>query len=299
MLFAQLVTLAQSGAPLLIDGETGTGKDITAEAIHRSSPRADGPFVVFDCGAVSHNLIEAELFGYEKGAFTGADKARDGLAVSADQGTLVLDEIGELPLDLQPKLLRLVEKKEVRRVGATSSRAVDVRIIACTHRSLRGEVKAGRFREDLYYRLSALRVRLPALRERLEDLPGLVDQLMAEQGSSQVFAGLGSNDRAMLLSHRWPGNVRELRNVVERLLAFPAMSPLDAESSPHLSPLVDGPTCEMPLLSVARIRAHDQFERGYLTELMKRTQDSIAEGARVAGVSRQFIQRLMRKYGMR
>jgi DNA-binding NtrC family response regulator len=304
-LFAQLQRIAASPAPLLIEGETGTGKDLTAETVHRLSSRAEGPFVIFDCGSVSGGLLEAELFGNERGAFTGALSSREGLAESAHGGTLVIDEIGDLPLELQPKLLRLVERREIRRVGGNDPIVIDVRIIACTHHSLRENVKRGTFREDLYFRLSGFRVRVPSLRERLEDLPGLVDLLLAERGSSKRFRDLPGNDRALLLSHRWPGNVRELRNVVERLLAFAPDAPyrLIEEPGRVTEPAVptNPGTFDAPLvpLSQARERVHQDFERRYLTDVMRRANGTISEAARLAGVPRQFLQRLLRRHGMR
>ncbi len=171
-LFTQLEAVAKSDAPLLLEGETGTGKDLTAEAMHKASARADGPFVVFDCGAAAGTLLESELFGHERGAFTGANAARPGLALAADGGTLLIDEVGEVPLELQPKLLRLLERREVRPLGANETKTVDVRIIAATHRPLRAMVKAGTFREDLFFRLSALRLRLPSLRSGPRTFPG-------------------------------------------------------------------------------------------------------------------------------
>ncbi len=295
--FAQLQSLADSNAPVLVEGETGTGKDVTAEALHQASSRADAPFVVFDCGAVAASLVEAELFGHEKGAFTGAEGAREGLAAAADGGTLVLDEIGELPLELQPKLLRLVEKGEVRRVGSTKSERFEVRIIACTNRSLKAEVAAGRFREDLYFRLSALRVRLPSLRERPDDLPGLVDHLFASTGARLRFEQLGENDRALLLAHRWPGNVRELRNTVERLRTFPTSALGTLLETDDAAANV--PTGGLQPLSVARQEATDAFEVGYVRRVLAQAGGSVTEGAKLAGVSRQFLQRLIKKHGLR
>ena len=296
-LFAQLEAVAQSDAPLLLEGETGTGKDLTAEAIHLASPRADGPFRVFDCGAAAPSLLESELFGYEKGAFTGAAQARVGIAEDASGGTLLLDEVGELPIELQPKLLRLLERREVRRLGANAATPIDVRIIAATHRSLRTMVKEGSFREDLYFRLSALKLRLPALREKLEDVPALVNHLLSEHGSKRKFGDLPATDQALLLDHRWPGNVRELRNVVERLLAFSAVPSVGLlESEPVTTPDLGSSTLS---LSAARERATDAFERKYLKDVLARASANVSEAARLAQVSRQFLHRLMRKHSMR
>jgi DNA-binding NtrC family response regulator len=301
-LFARLAAIAGSTAPALIEGETGVGKDLCAEALHRLGPRAKGPLVVLDCGAVTETLLEAELFGAERGAFTGAVATRDGLAEAADGGTLVIDEIGELPLELQPKLLRLIEKKELRRVGGTASRSVDIRVVASTNRELKHEVKAGRFREDLYYRLSALRVRVPPLRARLEDLPGLVDELMKRSGSGRRFDALPESVKSMLGAHRWPGNVRELRNVVERLLTFPdedaLLDPAASRSGDDLKASSLSQSQLLPL-SQARERNTDAFEQRYVKELLHRAGGSVVEAARLAGVSRQFLNRLMRKHDVR
>jgi DNA-binding NtrC family response regulator len=255
---------------------------------------------MFDCGAVASSLLEAELFGHEKNAFTGANAARAGLAEAANGGTLVIDEVGELPLDLQPKLLRLVERQEIRRVGATATMPIDVRIIACTHRSLRAETQAGRFREDLFFRLSALRLRLPALRERPDDIPGLVDALLSQRGSSLRFDQLSENDRGLLQSHRWPGNVRELRNIAERLIAFPnaaAGSLIDSESG--AAPASSEAPGILEPLPVARQRAQDAFELQYVKQALARSGDSITEAAALAGVSRQFLLRLAKKHSLR
>jgi transcriptional regulator with PAS, ATPase and Fis domain len=297
--FARLAQCARSDAALLIEGETGVGKDLAAEAVHRASARSEGPCVLFDCAAVAPTLIEAELFGWERGAFTGASGSRAGLAEQAHGGTLIVDELGELPLELQPKLLRVLERGEVRRVGGDAAQKVDVRFIATTNRSLATEAKGGRFREDLFFRVSALTVRMPALREHLEDVPGLVDELLRRGGSGTRFDELPESDRQLLLAHRWPGNVRELRNVVERLIAFPksgARELLGARSPAIL------PTAGTPLaggFAEERERAHEAFERHYLEDILKRAGGSISEAARLAQVSRQFVQKLMRKHGLR
>ncbi len=296
-IFGQLPALADSSAPLLLEGETGTGKDLTAEAVHAASPRANKPFVVVDCGAVSATLIEAELFGHEKGAFTGAGAARAGLAEAANGGTLMLDEVGELALELQPKLLRLVERREVRRVGSNVAIPVDLRIISSTHRSLRDDVRAGRFREDLYYRLSTLRLRLPGLRDRPGDLAGLADRLFAQHGSARRFDQLSPSDRAVLQAHRWAGNVRELRNVVERMLTFPH-APVTTLLERDTPPSAAIATTDLSL-KLARDRALSQFERDYLVHVLTLAGGSVTEAAKLAGVSRQLLQRLLLRHKLR
>src|SRR5262249_37124515 len=203
-----------SDATVLVEGETGTGKEAVAESIHRESAREGGPFVVVDCGAIPSELLESELFGHDKGAFTGAVAAREGAFEAAAGGTLFLDEIGELSLELQPKLLRAIERREIKRVGRTRYTSVDVRLVAATHRDLRAMVNAEAFRSDLYYRLAVVAVRLPPLRERSEDLPQLVEHLLGGlAASAQARSGLTSPASLRELArHAWPGNVRELRN---------------------------------------------------------------------------------------
>jgi len=224
-IYSIIEKIAPTATTVVIDGETGTGKEVVAQAIHSLSPRSRNDLVVFDCGAVPPNLIESELFGHEKGSFTGAMMTRSGLFEQADGGTLFLDELGELPIDLQPKLLRALEQREVRRVGGAKASKVDVRIIAATNRNLEDEVKAGRFRQDLFYRLSVVRLHLPSLRERTDDIPLLVQHFL-DNGSYNRKLGLpkvrGTSREAMtaLQHYPWPGNVRELVNVIERAVSF-------------------------------------------------------------------------------
>ena len=208
-LFADLERIAAADVTLLIEGETGTGKEIVAESVHRASARAAGPFVVFDCGAVTPTLVESELFGHERGAFTGATQAHAGVCEQADGGTLFLDEIGELPKELQPKLLRAIEKRQIRRVGGTKVIAFDARVVAATNRQLRAEVAHDRFREDLYFRLAAAHVTVPALRERMEDLPLLVDHFLSLDSGLATSCGArpGRPSCGICFAlHRWPGN---------------------------------------------------------------------------------------------
>jgi transcriptional regulator with PAS, ATPase and Fis domain len=216
--FDVLARFAATDVSVTLIGETGTGKDVLARALHDQSARATGPFIIFDCGAVAPNLAESELFGHERGAFTGAINAHSGAFERADAGTLFLDEIGELPLDLQPRLLRVLESRLVRRVGGGRDRPVDVRILAATHRNLRSDVSAGKFRQDLFYRLGAAVLTIPPLRERLEDLPILVRSLLGDLGRENLVVGEGVLTE--LLAHRWPGNVRELKNVLACAVAF-------------------------------------------------------------------------------
>src|SRR5262252_9541321 len=215
-LYTVLEKIAPTATTVVIEGETGTGKEVVAQTIHDLSPRSGGPIMVFDCGAVPDNLIESELFGHEKGSFTGAIMTRQGLFEMAHGGTLFLDELGELPLDLQPKLLRALEQREIRRVGGTRSIKVDVRIIAATNRQLEEEVRSGRFRQDLFYRLSVVRLFLPPLRERPDDVPLLVESFLNEHAYNRLPDGnrkcshISAEALELLSAYRWPGNVREL-----------------------------------------------------------------------------------------
>ncbi len=224
-LYSIIEKIAPTATTVVIDGETGTGKEVVAQAIHSLSPRVRNDLVVFDCGAVPPNLIESELFGHEKGSFTGAMMTRQGLFEQADGGTLFLDELGELPIDLQPKLLRVLEQREVRRVGSTKASKVDVRIIAATNRNLEDEVKAGRFRQDLFYRLSVVRLHLPSLRERADDIPQLVTHFLEtgvynRANNAPKVRGIARDAMVALQAYPWPGNVRELVNVIERAVSF-------------------------------------------------------------------------------
>jgi len=225
-IYSIIEKIAPTATTVVIDGETGTGKEVVAQAIHSLSPRSRNDLVVFDCGAVPPNLIESELFGHEKGSFTGAMMTRQGLFEQADGGTLFLDELGELPIDLQPKLLRALEQREVRRVGSTKASKVDVRIIAATNRNLEDEVRAGRFRQDLFYRLSVVRLHLPSLRERADDIPLLVNHFLETGSYNSPRAGgrkvgsIAPEAMTALQNYPWPGNVRELVNVIERAVSF-------------------------------------------------------------------------------
>jgi DNA-binding NtrC family response regulator/pSer/pThr/pTyr-binding forkhead associated (FHA) protein len=217
-IFAQVDRVAQSNAPVVITGESGTGKELLAEAIHRRSLRAGASLVPINCGAIAHSLMEAEIFGHEKGSYTGADTVRKGALLEADGGTLFLDEIGELPLDLQPKLLRAVELGEIKPIGAGKPSKVNVRFVCATNRNLGDEIRYRRFREDLFFRLAVVTLQLPPLRHRLGDVPLLWAYFMRKLGTTTVPLALSEAARAKLLEHRWPGNVRELRNVAQRAL---------------------------------------------------------------------------------
>jgi DNA-binding NtrC family response regulator len=295
--FAMLEKSAASDATVLLTGETGTGKDIAAESIHVESARRDAPFVAVDCGAIPSELLESELFGHEKGAFTGAAARREGAFLAARGGTLLLDEIGELPLELQPKLLRVLERREVKRVGGDAYVPVDVRVIAATNRDLRAEVNAKRFRSDLYYRLAVIEVRLPPLRERLEDVPLLAERLIARlRVADDAAAPLRDPAfHAALVQHAWPGNVRELRNHIERALALREPLAPGASAGEQALPAVN---TQLPF-HVARQRWLDHFERRYAEELLAKHGGNIAAAARECGVDRVTLYRLLWRHRLR
>lgn len=291
-LFALLERVAPTDVTVLIEGETGTGKELAAKAIHEKGPRADRPFIVVDCSAVSPTLIEAELFGHAKGSFTSADRERPGAFETADGGTIFLDEIGELPLELQPKLLRVLQEREVRRVGEQRLRRIDVRVVAATNRDLADEVGRGRFREDLYYRLAVFRVRMPALRERADDIPILVRHFLRDRPDVNI----SEETLRKLRSSSWPGNVRELHNAVERaiLLSFEEMeSQSISMNGSELNVDASRPFKEV------KGELIDTFELKYLSSLMENAEGNVSRAARQAGIDRKHLERLLKKHGLR
>jgi two-component system response regulator GlrR len=307
-LFALMQRAAATDSTILIEGETGTGKEVSAAAIHDHSERRRGPFIVVDCGAIPSQLLESELFGYERGAFTGAVAARAGAFEAADGGTIFLDEIGELSLDLQPKILRALEGRKIKRVGSNNYLPVNLRVIAATNRALREEVEARRFRSDLYYRLAVLRVQLPPLRERKEDLLVLVDDVLRQLAvfDSAVAAPLRTPQFIQMLSrYRWPGNVRQLRNYVERRVALgESIPPPGTDSIPPPAFEVPGAFAEPPIafdqpLKDARDAWNNKFESRYLQALLERHDNNVTAAARAAGVNRVHFYRLLWKHGLR
>jgi two-component system, NtrC family, response regulator HydG len=287
--------VAPRDVTVLIVGESGTGKERVAEAIVRASRRADRPFVRFNCAALSPELAEAELFGHAKGAFTGAVRARPGLFGEADGGTILLDEVGELAAPAQAKLLRVLQEGEVRPVGEERVRRVDVRVLAATHRDLQELVRAGRFREDLYYRLDVAKLRVPALRERPEDIPVLARHFLQRFAARFGLASLAAPDALTdrLAAHRWPGNVRALENAIEALVALSppegldlallpggAREPADAGAAPTLKQRVEA------------------FERGLVVEALRAAEGNRSEAARRLGVSRVTLHDKLRKHGL-
>lgn len=292
--FAVLERIAPADTTVLLEGESGTGKDLLARALHEHSRRAKKAFVVLDCGATSATLLESDLFGHARGAFTGAVQERIGLIERANGGTLFLDEIGELPLEAQTRLLGVLERRTVRRIGAGEDRSVDVRVIAATNRDLRREVNEGRFRADLWHRLAVVRVVVPPLRERPEDILPIATHLIAEIGKrlriSNPMDRLSDEVIADLAGRRWTGNVRELRNHLERLLAG---APLDVESQ-----RVGGIDLRGSY-KAAKARHVGEFERAYVESLLDRHRGNITAAAREARLSREYVRQLAERHGLR
>jgi len=334
-IFASLEKIAASDLTVMITGETGTGKELVARGIHNASSRRDKPFVVLDCGSIPKDLIESTLFGHEKGSFTGAVGQHRGCFEQASGGTIFLDEIGELDIMLQPKLLRVLEQREIKRVGGDKNIKVDVRVLAATNRDLRAEVNAGNFREDLYFRLSVVNCELPPLRDRIEDIPQIANHFLREVAQRRNMTMSYSQDAmAALQTHAWPGNVRELRNVVERAAALsdgPVIGRADLvfgrEGGP--SPIanydmikagadaarraasgdsgaaVAGPvTFEPELLQPglgfkdAKQKVVDAFESAYLQVLLQRNEGNITRSAQEAGLTRYHLRELLKRHGL-
>ena len=304
--FRLMESAATSPIPVLLEGETGTGKELVARAVHRASPRHDGPFVAINCAAIPEPLLERELFGHRRGAFTGALHDQPGLFEAANGGTLFLDEIGEMPPAMQAKLLRVVQEGEVTPIGDTRPRVVDLHVISATNRELMAEVRSHRFRDDLYYRLAAFPIRLPSLRDRRDDVPLLIQHFLtaaAEQHGKRI-AGIDPAAAALLERYDWPGNVRELQNELARAVALtpdggviglPQLSPrLAGTRPPPPAPGVDGAG---PHASLREARA--AFEASYVTDVLQREHGNVSRAARALGISRAMLQRKMRGYGLR
>jgi two-component system response regulator AtoC len=293
-------------ATVLLTGETGTGKELAARAIHAQSARGAGRFVPVNCGALPGELVESELFGHARGAFTGAAAAKPGLFEEARSGTIFLDEVAELPLPAQVKLNRAIQEKEIRRVGDTQATAVDVRVVAATHRDLREEAKAGRFREDLFYRLNVFTVTLPPLRERPEDVPLLAAHFLEKHARAlrRTLRGFAPEAMRRLAAHPWPGNVRELENVIERAVAVAGGEVVVPEDLPPelagstAAPPPTGALSAMPYKD-AVADARDRVSREYLVELMSEFGGNVTRAAERAGMERESLHRLLRKYALR
>jgi transcriptional regulator with GAF, ATPase, and Fis domain len=305
-LFCQLEMIAGKDVTVLLEGETGTGKELIAEAIHEHSPRRKGPFVVVDCGAIPSNLIESELFGHLRGSFTGAVSDRCGAFEEAEGGTVLLDEVSELDLPLQPRLLRMLEQRQVKRLGEPRFRKVDVRVIAATNRDLQRQVNQGTFRSDLYYRLAVMHLRIPPLRHRPEDVELLVQRLLPEIATRLGLPGppeLDGETMQQLIGHPWPGNVRELRNFLERVVTL-SHSRVSFTAPEELGPVppAEGMTLDelehLPFRE-AKARWTEAFDVAYLQRLLARCNQNVAEAARQSGIDRVHLFRLVKKYNLR
>jgi two-component system response regulator AtoC len=305
-IFGQIQKVAETDLTVLVRGESGSGKELVAQAIHQRSPRRDRPFVAVNCAAISRELVESELFGHEKGAFTGASARRIGRFEAAEGGTIFLDEIGDMPLETQGKVLRVLEERSFERVGGNRTLRADVRVVAATHRDLEAEVARGRYREDLYYRLKVVELLVPPLRERLEDLPALVDKFL-----HALAARLGREKRrvsaeamARLLSHAWPGNVRELRHAIEQAAVLASGSAIEAaDLRVGGAPLAEAKGASVPAaggsFSDAKRRAVEDFERTFITSALERHGGNISQTAEAIGMVRQSLQQKIRELGLR
>jgi DNA-binding NtrC family response regulator len=304
--YALIARAAELESTVLVTGETGTGKELVARAIHDAGPRKEYPFVPVNCGALPHELIESELFGHARGAFTGAGENRRGLFEEAGRGTLFLDEIGELPLSVQVKLNRALQNREIRRVGESTPRRFEARMIAATHRDLKAEIAAGRFREDLFYRLNVFPIHVPPLRERREDVPLLAAHFLEKVAGTlrRELEGFEPETLRLLIGHSWPGNIRELENAVERAAAItpgPRIPP--SALPPELAVASPGP---LPLEELARIPyreavelARDRVSREYLAALLREFNGNVTRAAERAGMERESLHRLLKRYGLR
>ncbi|NJB69251.1 DNA-binding NtrC family response regulator [Desulfobaculum xiamenense] len=294
-----IAAVAASDYTVLITGESGTGKEMVARAVQSVSARAAKSFLQVNCPAIPEQLLESELFGHVKGAFTGADRSRKGLFVAADGGTLLLDEIGDIPMNIQTKLLRVLQEREVRPVGSSASVRVDVRILASTNQDLERKMREGLFREDLFYRLNVLNVHVPALNRRTEDIPLLAHHFLSQACREMRLMPkeIAPEVLAWLTSRPWPGNVREMQNFMRRLAVFSQGDVIDlalvrlAEARPDAEPADDS----LPPYKDAKSRVMDEFTRNYVTELLRKTAGNISEAARVSGLERVSLQKILRR----
>jgi two-component system, NtrC family, response regulator AtoC len=320
--FELIEQAASSPIPVLIEGETGTGKELVARAIHRASPRGSGPFIAINCAAIAENILESELFGHRRGSFTGATQDKKGLFEAANGGSIFLDEIGEMPLAMQPKLLRVLQEGEISPVGETRARPVDVRILSATNRDLLAQTEDGSFRSDLYYRLAAFPIRIPPLRDRRDDIPLIAERLLAAAAHRhhKRLAGIAPDALELLIGFAWPGNVRELQNEIERGAAIARDG--EAFGATHLSERIRGETngstaspgerisvssSNAPTAPTARMteptgplrNARAAFESRYITQVLAEQGGNVTRAARVLGLSRYALQKKIKEYGLR
>ncbi len=311
-IFEKISKVAPTDLTVLITGETGTGKEVVAQAIHLASPRAKKPFVVVDCGSIPQSLAEATLFGHERGAFTGAIDKRISPFLEADGGTIFLDELGELPIEVQPKLLRAVAERRIKSVGGSSYREVDVRVLAATRRDLVRAVNSGNFRSDLYFRVAQVRVELPALRHRLEDIPVLVRRMLKDAGDEGSFDRVSNTTLERLMRHDWPGNVRELKNAVAVAFALSSeteeldiaahLGALTEMHEPHFTPHTPAnemsPSFRGKSFQEAKHDVLARFEREYFASLYEEAKGNISEIARRSGMERAHVRTYLKRHGI-
>jgi DNA-binding NtrC family response regulator len=295
--------VSESKSTVLLQGESGTGKELIARAIHGNSPRRDKPFVPVNCGALPDTLLESEMFGYEKGAFTGAVGTKTGLFESASGGTLFLDEVGELGQALQVKLLRVMQDHEVRRVGGTHSIKVDVRIIAATNRDLEQFVKEGKFRDDLFYRLNVVRITLPSLTERQEDIPMLAHYFLQKcaTGTTTPVRGFHPDTMELLNRYRWPGNVRELENAIERAVSLshgPLLTPDDLPAAIRQAPIHAEAKPESPEVTEPVCLTLEEVEKRHLVRVLKETKGNKVKASKILGIDRRTLYRMAERFGL-
>jgi DNA-binding NtrC family response regulator len=307
--FSVLDKVAATPLSVLILGETGTGKEVVARALHDASPRAQKPFVVIDCGSIPPTLAESLLFGHERGSFTGANERRKGALAEADGGTLFLDELGELPLEMQPKLLRALAERQVRRVGGNAFEPIDVRVVAATRRDLSAEMNAGRFRSDLFFRIAQVRVEMPALRERLGDVPQLVQEICRRVGHAEHAAAVNAWIESRMPGYDWPGNVRELVNVASVAATLAGSAAGDGTASEAIDDVLlltrepggsagagGGAGGLQSAFGEAKRTAIAAFERSYFTALARGASGNVSEMARQSGMERHHVRAYLRKY---
>jgi DNA-binding NtrC family response regulator len=296
-----ILKVARSNSTVLIRGESGTGKELIARAVHNQSPRADEMFQAVNCAAINENLLESELFGHEKGSFTGAHAEKKGLFEIADRGTLFLDEIAELDVGIQAKLLRALQERKIRRVGGTHELSVDVRVIAATNRDLRAMVADGRFRDDLYYRINVLSIDVPPLRERREDIPVLIDYFLKKhtKNTSRLITGLTPETKKLMIDYSWPGNVRQLESAIERAILLAESDKITLEDLPTEVRQDVGPAAEGAFKLPAEGINFEDVERNLITQAMEQTDYNITKAAKLLGLTFRTLQYRLEKFGIK
>jgi DNA-binding NtrC family response regulator len=296
-----ILKVARSNSTVLIRGESGTGKELIARAVHNQSPRNDEMFQAVNCAAINENLLESELFGHEKGSFTGAHAEKKGLFEIADRGTLFLDEIAELDVGIQAKLLRALQERKIRRVGGTHEISVDVRVIAATNRDLRAMVSDGRFRDDLYYRINVLSIDVPPLRERREDIPVLIDYFLKKhtKNTSRLITGLTPETRKLMVDYSWPGNVRQLESAIERAILLAEGDKITLEDLPTEVRQDAGPAAEGTFKLPAEGINFEDVERNLITQAMEQTDYNITKAAKLLGLTFRTLQYRLEKFGIK